>query len=624
MKIRKCLECGQEFMPNSGAQKFCKRDHYRTCAICGKSFLVPFEKLSDLQRVAPTCSKECLNKAKGLLSKQSKETSPKYDKVCEACGKPFKTSNSNQRFCNRDHKVKCSVCGREFVANHTQLASGKLTCSDECRYIQSQQTYHSNFDKDINPEAHNDMIERTRQTTFERNGFYNSLSSDGNAREKFKEKYGVDHPMHCNEIKKKRSETNLRKYGSGSPLSDSAIRAKSIETCIQKYGVDNYARSEFFLKQVISEPDKSDDCKMFRNNPREYILSNFPNTMPTLKDISEKCGIRDSSVGWILDKAECKDIVRYTYSRMEDEVYMFLRNEIGNSAKIERNTFKVITPYELDIYLPDYQFAIECDPTITHNSTIPGWSQEDKPKSSNYHKMKTDMCEDKGIFLFHIFGYDWSNRKEIIKSMIRNVLRTSRSTIYARKTTIRNVSDKDCSDFLNENHRQGSTHSKIRLGLYSDDELVSVMTFSKMRPTIGKTSSQEENCYELVRFCSKLNTSVVGGASKLFKHFLNQYNPSEIRSFSDRAHTQGSLYQLLGFKYDHTADPGYMWVDLKTDKGFSRNNAQKSNIKKFLNDDTIDSSKTEVQIMSEHNFVQVFDSGVKLWIWRKTTDEHNN
>lgn len=228
------------------------------------------------------------------------------------------------------------------------------------------------------------------------------------------------------------------------------------------------------------------------------------------------------------------------------------------------------------------------------------------------------LCEKKNIFLFHIFGYDWSHRKEVIKSMLRNIIKTTPCTIYGRQTEIRHVDDAEAFEFLATNHRQGGLHSKVRLGLYYNNELVSLMTFSKMRPTIGKNDPEGlPGCYELARFCNKLDTTVVGGASKLFKYFISEYEPQEVRSFSDRAHTQGSLYKVLGFCQDHVSDPGYMWVDLKTDMAYARNNAQKSNIRKFLKDDTIDLTKSETQIMSEHNFVQVFDSGVILWIWKK-------
>lgn len=136
---------------------------------------------------------------------------------------------------------------------------------------------------------------------------------------------------------------------------------------------------------------------------------------------------------------------------------------------------------------------------------------------------------------------------------------------------------------MNENHRQGAANSSFRLGLYYHGELVSLMTFGKMRNTIGTSKNEDlSDCWELVRFCSKLNTSVVGGASKLFKHFVRTHEPTRIRSFSDRAHTRGTLYHKLGFTELRRCDPGYVWVDLYTDKAYNRYNTQKQNIKKFF------------------------------------------
>ena len=84
---------------------------------------------------------------------------------------------------------------------------------------------------------------------------------------------------------------------------------------------------------------------------------------------------------------------------------------------------------------------------------------------------------------------------------------------------IKEISSKDCSSFLDQNHIQGKLGAKVRLGLYYNDELVSLMTFGALRKNLGQKS--EDGSYELLRFCNKLNTNVVGGASKLFKHFIN-------------------------------------------------------------------------------------------------------
>lgn len=276
----------------------------------------------------------------------------------------------------------------------------------------------------------------------------------------------------------------------------------------------------------------------------------------------------------------------------------------------------MIKPLELDFYLPDYKLAIECNPTATHNSSTPYKDIEEiRILSPSYHKHKTDLCESKGIFLFHIFGYEWGHKRNIVFSMLTNYLGKNDETIYARKCKIVEVNATDAELFLNNNHRQGSANSPIRLGLEFEGQLVSLMTFGKMRGTIGTGKEDLVDCFELVRFCSLLNTSVVGGASKLFNYFIKEYNPKQIRSFSDRAHTSGKLYPFLGFIEIRKSDPGYVWVDTKTDKAYHRINAQKQNIKKFLDDDSIDLDKTETEIMIEHGFVQVFDSGTITWEW---------
>ena len=143
------------------------------------------------------------------------------------------------------------------------------------------------------------------------------------------------------------------------------------------------------------------------------------------------------------------------------------------------------------------------------------------------------------------------------------------------------------------------------------------MTFNHMRSTLGLTNTSL-NTWELSRFCNKLNTNVIGGASKLLKYFIENYNPEKIVSFSDVAHTKGNLYNTLGFKQISISDPGYVWVNLKDDSYYTRVSCQKRNLRKLFSDESIDiENKTEREIMIEHGYVQVFDSGVIRWEWTK-------
>lgn len=153
------------------------------------------------------------------------------------------------------------------------------------------------------------------------------------------------------------------------------------------------------------------------------------------------------------------------------------------TGKVVYNDRSEIKPKELDLYIPEFKYGIECNPTISHNSSRMFAENEVTPPS--YHKMKTDMCEEKGIQLLHIFGYQWTHKQDIVKSMIRNALKCNVRKVYARNCEVREVSYNECKAFLERNHIQGNVSSKWRFGLYEGEELVSVMTFGKSRNTIG-------------------------------------------------------------------------------------------------------------------------------------------
>lgn len=603
---RQCKICGKNFIAKSSRRQICYEDHYRICEICGTSFVC-----NQANSTIKTCSEKCRRK---MISKNS-PMHKKYKRICKVCGKEYYSSIKDESrdlgICNNVHIKICQVCGKPFQIGNKYLYYDKKTCSNECRYKLSTQTWHDNEESNLQ-----------------------------NMKDSLQEKYGVDYTWQIPDVIKKSKQTCLDKYGETSYCKTQEFKDRLIQQNQKKYGVDWYMQTaEYWQKakstwkkkygvdnpskagQVISgfvnDPSKIDILMEFRDDPKKFIQSRFGDNLPTLQDLADLCGIRDSSIGWILTQTGNRNMVSCVYSYIEKDMYEFLSEFIPNSPNnIQRNTFQVITPYELDLYLPEYNFAIECNPTSTHNSTNTAWGGINHHTDKNYHKMKTDMCSSKGVFLFHVFGYEWSHKKDIIKSMIKNALGYTDTKIYARNTEIRDVSSTDAIKFLELNHRQGRSISKVRLGLYYKGELVSLMTFGKMRNTIGTGSTNLDDCYELVRFCNKINTIVVGGASKLFKYFIKCYSPSRIRSFSDKAHTTGSLYRLLGFEYIHESDPGYVWVDTKTDIAVSRVNAQKQNIRKFLKDDTIDLSKTEVEIMVEHGFVQVYDSGTILWEWR--------
>ena len=592
-----CKTCGDVFYAHQRSYKNCRKPIVLHCPVCGKAMDA---RCGDQVKC---CSEEC--RRKYISIRQGVNTS--YTYTCVLCGKQYKTKtklrNIDNAICPDVHYYNCDVCGKRFkIANRVKH---RTTCCEACRRVKLSE---------FNKIASSEIQKKKKITCLKRYGV-DSFSKTSEFVEKVRntslKKYGVTSYTKTPEYIEKTKETNRRKYGCDWHTQTQEHHDSVIATNMQKYGSDNVSRSRYFLSKRMTDPSKVDSLIAFRDDPESYISNNYKNR-PTLTDLSKDLGVVESSVGYILNTRNLDDLVRYHFSRAEDDVYDFLCSVV-DKREIVRNTYKVLVNQELDVYIPCKNFAIEVNPTSTHNSTE-GIRGTDG-KSTDYHLIKTEKCAEHGVFLFHLFGYEWTWKQDICKSMIVNALGCTPNKVYARKCELKEVSYQESVVFLNENHRQGSCTCSIRLGLYLNGKLVSIMTFSKMRTTMGTGKEDLSDCYELTRFCNLKYTSVVGGASKLFTHFIRMYNPPRIRSFSDKAHTTGRIYDVLRFRKLHENPPSYRWVKPSTDESYSRVSTQKRYLKKFLGDDSIDLSKTEVEIMEQHGYVRVYDCGTILWEW---------
>lgn len=275
-----------------------------------------------------------------------------------------------------------------------------------------------------------------------------------------------------------------------------------------------------------------------------------------------------------------------------------LRNYIRSlyDGKIISNSRSVIKPLELDSYLPDCKIAFE------YNGLY--WHCEFK-QNNDYHIVKTKACEEKGIQLIHVFEDEWQNKQDIVKSRIKSILGKQNRRIYARKCSIKEIDSNVLKMFLEENHLQGNINSKYRYGLFYKDELVTVMSFGGLRKSLGSKSTDDE--YELLRYCSKLNTSVVGGASKLLKHFINEIKPKRIISYADRRWSDGGMYFKLGFKHIRNSKPNYYYiVENKRENRFKYRKDQ-------LVKQGFDPNKSEHEIMLERGIPRIYDCGCMVF-----------
>ncbi len=266
------------------------------------------------------------------------------------------------------------------------------------------------------------------------------------------------------------------------------------------------------------------------------------------------------------------------------------------------NSKKELKNRELDIYIEDKNIAFEHNGVYWHN-------EFNKPKE--YHIDKSNRCKELGINLIHIWEDVWYNKRDIVKSRIKNLLNLSTDKVYARKCVIKTVNSGDSREFLNRNHLQGNTNAAIKLGLYYEGELVSLMTFGSLRKNLNQVA--KENEWELLRFANKLNTSVVGGASRLFKYFIKEYKPERVVSYADCDWTvdeQDNLYTKLGFEYIVHTGLNYWWV-----VDGIRENRFKYRKDKLVKEGA-DSLMTEVEIMHDKGYYRCFGTGNYKFEWK--------
>lgn len=447
------------------------------------------------------------------------------------------------------------------------------------------------------------FMDRVRSTNMSRYGV-NYQIHNPLAVEKMKTtniaRYGVEYAVAANETKAKKIRTLIDRYGVDNSMKDPLIREKTKLTNIQKYGVP----------YIILR----DDSKISRsNNNRKKLITKYSDMLEssncTFEEINDdgfisykckECGSLNTESYQFIKKCRLDmSVTPCVTCEPKRPISSFSERELGEfitslGYKISHSDRTKISPQELDIVIEDKSIAIEYNGLHYHSELY---------KSDNYHVNKSDLCLSRGIQLVHVFEDDWLYKKDIVKSRLMSMLGVSPRIIYARKCKVRMVTSNDAKIFLENNHLQSSCQAKYRYGLYFGDELVSLMTFGKSR--------FEKDTIELLRYCNLLNTTVVGGAGKLFKYFIDNNDIDRVVSYADRCWSVGNLYEKIGFSLVATTSPNYYYVI-----GDERHNRMHYQKHKLVSEG-FDKSKTEREIMLDRNIYRIYDSGNLKYEWVK-------
>ena len=570
---------------------------YVRCPICGNR--VKF--INSTKGYYKYCSSKCVNNSPEVKSKKLQTSIDKYGSIEES-------------YLSRQQKTKetlISKYGSIEKSYQDRLEKTKQTNLERYGYESNmgtpefiKKTKETLISKYGSIEkSYQDRLEKTKQTNLERYGtnyYMNTSEFYEKTKQTNLERYGVENVMQNETIQNKVKQTNLERYGVECSFNNKDCRERAKSTMIDKYGVE-YAQQ---CKKTVEKSkntrknriiDTHDDIlEIVYNEELSYYICKCPHkTCNKCIDKTYRC----TPVCYYNRRYKnielCTNLLSEQISHSKNTYIEIFITNILDKYNIEyvKNVRDVIDG-ELDIFIPLKNVAIECNGCYWHS---------DINKDNSYHINKYKKCLEKNIQLLSIWEDQIINTPDIIESLILSKLGLCKK-IYARKCELKEVTSKESKQFLTTNHLQGNVNSSIRIGLYYNDELVSLMTFGKNRKSLNSNSSKDS--YELYRFCNKKNVQVIGGASKILNHFIKKYQPSKIISFASNDISNGSLYYKLGFnKVGETIS--YWYIDPKTMSRHHRYKFRKSELIKM----GYDKNMSEKDIMDALKYLRIYDTG---------------
>ena len=396
-------------------------------------------------------------------------------------------------------------------------------------------------------------------------------------------------------ILNKRKQTNIELYGAENTFQSHKDIIE--QTMIEKYGVTRALQHpDFISKRQTTMVERygvvftaqlhlsSEVIQVLRN--REWLIQQHHNQKKTLKQISTEIGVDPSTIERACWR-EGVEIKYYFESAQQREISDWLSSL---NIQVHTNNRNKIKNQELDIYLPEYNLAIEYCGVYWH-------SDAHDRMTPTYHRDKMRKCNEVGIRLLTIFEDEWVYKKEIVKQKILSILGRHTKSVFARKCVVVPIQDKELKTaFFDAYHIQGTGPGSITYGLVYDNNLVAMMTFIQ----------RKDGMYELNRYATSVR--VVGGFQKLLKHFKGQHPDwTEILSFADLRWSQGNMYNVSGFRLDKVLHPDYRYVlgNMTFHKfGFRRRALLGGKIPNF------DPTLSEVQNMRNAGYYRIFNCGL--------------
>lgn len=233
-------------------------------------------------------------------------------------------------------------------------------------------------------------------------------------------------------------------------------------------------------------------------------------------------------------------------SKGQLELFEFIKQIAPNALLSNR---KVISPLELDIYVPSAKLGIEYDGLYWHSELH---------RNQNYLSAKVRACDKAGVKFMSIFSDEWRDKKHIVESMILHRLNAVQARIGARECSIEQLDVATRRTFFNDSHLDGDVLSTISWGLIYKGNVVAAISLRK--PFHAKYA----NMFEVARFATMPNVSISGALSRLAQHaskWAKADGKSTLLTYVDRRVGSARGYIEAGFSILKMTQPRFWWTD---------------------------------------------------------------
>ena len=400
--------------------------------------------------------------------------------------KDFKYINEYQafKFFLNDEIKTCPTCG----VKHLKASS---FCCNRCAQLSPEiknkirQTKFLHF----GDENYNNM-ESIRKTKFEKYG-NPGFTNREKCKKTVQERYGVDNIFQDREAIKRIKRTKLEKYGS----ENFNNRELAVKTCMEKYGCTNVFLSKE-VKEKISSTNPNKFLNRHKDANKEFFEKNFiKNNRFLIKECCEYFGACTKTIQKIKEQfgITVKNKTYYRYSKKQQ----FIFDNIDFNDK-DMNVHGLLDGnQEIDIFLGGLNIGIEYNGLFYHQLN----------ENYFYREYKKFLCSEKhNIKLCQIYECD---DIDLWLSKISHFVGKSKR-IFARKCQVKELETNELRSFIDENSLDNfykDNYGEKGFGLVYSGELLSVLSFTKN---------------EINQICTKKGFCVVGGFSKLIKHFEKQ------------------------------------------------------------------------------------------------------